>query len=52
MFDKKQKFLFKCKDCNMILSVELEDEEDLISVQEDKMILECPCEGKCYVLRD
>lgn len=49
----KRKFLFKCDECEMILSVEFEDEEDLEKVQDDKMILECPCGGgHCIVLRD
>ena len=48
----KIKFLFRCDDCQMILSVEFEDKEDLDKVQEDKMILECPCNGHCIVLRD
>lgn len=53
MFDEKlQKFLFKCKECSMIVCVELEDEEDLEKVVEDKLVLECPCGGKSYVLRD
>lgn len=52
MFDKKQKFLFRCEDCLMVLSVEFEEEEDLKKVQEDKMTLECPCGGHCKVLRD
>ena len=48
-----KKFLFKCDTCNMNLSVEFEDKEDLERIQEDKMILECPCgEGHCLVLRD
>ncbi len=50
--DKKQKFLFKCEDCAMIVSIELEDEEDLERVHEDKFVLECPCGGKSRVLRD
>jgi RNase P subunit RPR2 len=53
MFDpRKIKFLFRCKECQMILSVELEDEIDLKEVREDKMYLECPCGSRCYVLRD
>jgi hypothetical protein len=53
MFDeKKQKFLFRCNDCQMIVSIELEGEEDLIKVNEDKFFLECPCGGKSCVLRD
>lgn len=48
----KRKFLFKCSDCAMVISVELEDPEDLEDVQEDKIELECPCQGKCKVLRD
>lgn len=50
--DTKRKFLFKCEDCGMILSVEFEEAEELQKVQDDKIILECPCEGKCTVLRD
>ncbi len=53
MFDeKKQKFLFKCKECSMIVSVELEDEEDLKKVFDNELVLECPCGGKSHVLRD
>lgn len=53
MFDNdKRKFLFRCEDCLMVLSVEFEEEEDLKKVQEDKMVLECPCNGACKVLRD
>lgn len=50
--DLKRKFLFKCEDCQMILSIELEEEEDLKKVQDDEMVLECPCSGHCTVLRD
>ena len=50
--DLKRNFLFKCKDCFMIFFVDFEEEEDLKKVQEDKMILECPCGGECKVLRD
>jgi hypothetical protein len=53
MFDDKiHKFLFKCDDCDMIVSIELEDEEDLIKVNEDLFVLECPCGSKSHVLRD
>jgi len=50
--DPKRSFLFKCEDCGMILSVSFEEEEDLQKVQDSKMILQCPCEGHCKVLRD
>ena len=49
---QKRKFLFKCESCEMIISVEFEDEEDLENVQEDKMVLECPCSGQSRVLLD
>ena len=53
MFSISRKFLFRCDHCEMILSVEFQDEEDLQNIQEDKMVLECPCEeGHCFVLRD
>lgn len=48
----KRKFLFKCDECSMILSVEFDDKEDLEKVMEDEMILECPCGGHCFILRD
>jgi hypothetical protein len=50
--DPKRKFLFKCEDCAMILSVDFDDPEDLQKVQDDKIVLECPCGGQCKVLRD
>jgi hypothetical protein len=52
MFNKKQRFLFKCNECAMIVAIELEDEEDLEKVVENKFVLECPCGGKSCVLRD
>ena len=52
MFNQKLKYLFKCADCEMIVSVEIEDEEDLKKVHEDELILDCPCGGKACVLRD
>ncbi len=50
--DTKRKFLFKCEDCNMIISAEFEDPEDFENIQEDKVELECPCGSRCKVLRD
>jgi hypothetical protein len=50
--ERKRKFLFRCGDCAMILSVEFEEPEDLENIQEDKIFLECPCEGQCAVLRN
>jgi hypothetical protein len=52
MFNKKQRFLFKCNECAMIVAIELEDEEDLERVVENKFVLDCPCGGKSCVLRD
>jgi hypothetical protein len=49
---KKRKFLFKCDDCEMIVSVQLDDALDLKKASEDKLILECPCGGYCKILRD
>jgi len=48
----KRKFLFKCDTCELILSVEFDEPEDLEKVQDDKIILECPCGGHCNILRD
>ena len=49
---KSQKFLFKCEECQMILSVSLEDKEDLKKVNDNEMYLECPCSGICKILRN
>lgn len=49
----KRKFLFKCSDCEMIISANFDDEDDIKDIEEDKMTLECvTCGGKCHVLRD
>lgn len=52
MFGNKRKFLFRCEKCDLILSVEIEEEEDLHKVEEKKLVLECPCGGICRVLMD
>jgi hypothetical protein len=53
MFDDKlYKFLFKCDECAMIVSIELEEEDELEKVNENKFVLECPCGGHSHVLRD
>lgn len=51
MFSDKRKFLFRCEDCLMVLSVDFE-EEDFKKIREDKLELECPCGSRCQVLRD
>lgn len=48
----KRKYLFKCQDCQLILSAEFEEKEDLEDLQDNKMTLQCPCDGKCIILRD
>jgi hypothetical protein len=50
-FDKRT-FLFKCDQCEMIVSVEFDEPEEIEKVQENKTILECPCRGHCLILRD
>lgn len=52
MLSTMRKFLFRCEECQMILSVDFEDEDDIKKVQEDKVALECHCGGYCKVLRD
>ncbi len=47
-----RKFLFRCEDCQMIVSIELDEQEDLDKVQDDKLDFECQCGGVCKVLRD
>lgn len=50
--DKKIRFTFRCTDCQMIISSEFEDEDDIEDVRNDKLYLECLCTGKCSLLRD
>lgn len=52
LLSTKRKFLFRCEECETILSIEFEDEEDIKKVQQDKVLLECPCGGNCKILRD
>ena len=52
MTNQVKKFLFRCDACQMILSVDFSDEEDLQDVEDNKIELECPCGSKCKVLRD
>ncbi len=47
----KNKFLFRCESCKMIVAAEFE-EEDAEDVREDKVTLECPCGGQSCYLRD
>lgn len=50
--ETNRKFLFKCEECEMIISAEFDDPEDLEDLQEDKIQLECPCGAHCKVLRN
>jgi len=52
MLTSIRKFLFRCEECGLILSVEFEDEDDIEMVQENKVVLECQCSGYCKVLMD
>lgn len=49
--EKKQKFLFKCDTCNIILTMEFDSPKEINDVHEDKILLECPCKGMCFPLR-
>jgi len=51
MFDKRT-FLFECDQCEMIVSVEFDNQEEIEDVQENKTVLECPCGGHCIILWD
>lgn len=48
----KRSFLFKCDQCEMIVSVELDEESDIQEAQDDKIVLECPCGGHGIYLRN
>lgn len=46
------KFLFRCQDCDMLLTVDFEKSDEIDKVNNDDIELECPCGGLCLVLRD
>jgi len=48
----ERKFLFKCEDCEMIVSASFSTEEDFIKIAENLLDLTCQCEGIMKVLRD
>lgn len=50
--DKARLFLFICKTCETILSVRFEKDEQIKKVQQNRMVVDCPCGGICRVLFD
>lgn len=52
LFEPNHNFLFRCESCQAIIAVEFEEEEEKEQVNNDQVMLECPCGGKCKVLRD
>ncbi len=48
----KRKYLFKCDKCNSLITISLEDERDIKDASEDNILLECPCGGYYFILRD
>lgn len=52
-FDSKlRKFTFRCEICKTILSSEFDDERDIEDIKNNQLWLECPCEGRAYLLTD
>lgn len=52
MFSETRVFLFKCTECESIISVEFEKDDEIKKVQNNKAIVECPCGADCKVLLD
>lgn len=48
----KRKFLFKCDECETIINIELDDEDDLKKINNNEIVLECSCGGQCEILKD
>jgi hypothetical protein len=46
------KYLFKCDDCAMIIALDLEKEEDIKLLNDDKLKYLCNCGGHVLPLRD
>jgi len=49
---KKIKFLYRCNDCEMIISVDFDEQEDIEGAENGTLKLECACGGHCIVLRN
>jgi len=52
LFDKSKHVLFRCESCGTIVSVDFEDEDDIEKLDENKIVLECPCGGSSEILRN
>lgn len=52
ILEKDREFLFRCDECEMIVAVRFEESEEILDVQENKVVLECPCGGRGIILRD
>jgi len=45
-------FLFRCVECEKLISIELEDKDDVEKATNGELVLECGCGGDCEVLLD
>jgi len=50
--EKKRTALVICEECKMILTVDLETDEDIEKMNNDELELDCVCGGNCTALRD
>jgi len=50
--NEKRKFLFRCEDCQMIISVDFDDPEEIEKIMEDELVLQCNCKGYCIIIRN
>jgi Fe2+ or Zn2+ uptake regulation protein len=52
LFNQSKHVLFKCDECEAIVSVDFDDEDDIKKLNENKIILECQCGGESTILRN
>lgn len=52
MFSQYRQYIFKCDQCGTIIHLDFEDPKDIEDVDEDKVLLDCPCGGYYFVLRN
>ena len=50
--EKKRTVLVRCEDCQMLLSVDLENDDDIEKMNDNELELDCVCGGQCAALRD
>lgn len=52
IFNQNKQTIFRCVDCQTIVFVEFDNEEDIKKLNENKIVLKCACGGESIILRN